>query len=606
MSDHEPGELDPRVLVAAGDVADETPVDWEARGAETPRLASTFERLREIEALRNAHVRLLRDEPSPPALFGWGPLRVLERLGDGSYGEVFRAWDASLQREVALKLRRAEAPVDASGTRRWLEEARRLARVRHPNVLVVYGADEHDNRAGIWTDLLRGRTLEEDLEHRGALGAREAALVGIDLCGALAAVHAAGLVHGDVTTRNVMREGSSGVADGSGRIVLMDFGSAHDRDLGPAPAFGTPIFTAPEVLRGEPRSAASDVYGLGIVLYRLVTGRYPYAADTLAQLDARITNGERTPLRAARPDLPPAFVQVVEHACEPDPSRRLSSAAEFERALAETLPRRSPAVARPTRPTRAAMFVVAAMAAAIITLFVAALLRRPFDRPGPPVPDGTAVAPGAAVAPGDVPRSASAPASGHAAAVAPQVEATLYRVTGGSREVLRTGDLVAPGDRLTLEIESRTPVHAYVLDEDEAGAVFALFPLQGRGAANPLSAGTRHRLPGREGNADLDWQVTSAGGHETILILASSEPIAAVEEVTSAVPDARPGAPIQYAAIPPQVLAKLRGVAGVARETASPPTHGASRLAALSDALSHSRAKDALWMRLIVLENPAP
>src|SRR5262249_58530632 len=106
--------------------------------------------------------------------------------------------------------------------------ARRLARVRHPNVVTVHGADLHDRRAGLWMEALRGRTLEERLRHEGPLGAREAALVGAELCGALAAVHGQGLVHGDVKTHNVMREGAPGSARDAGRIVLMDFGSAHE------------------------------------------------------------------------------------------------------------------------------------------------------------------------------------------------------------------------------------------------------------------------------------------------------------------------------------------------------------------------------------------
>src|SRR6185503_5449467 len=113
---------------------------------------------------------------SDHVVFTWGFLFALEKIGDGSFGEVWRAWDPTLEREVALKLRRlAPAPegthplarTSDPETRRWVDEARKLARVRHPNVLVVHGAAEHDGRAGLWTELVRGETLEHRLTASG-------------------------------------------------------------------------------------------------------------------------------------------------------------------------------------------------------------------------------------------------------------------------------------------------------------------------------------------------------------------------------------------------------------------------------------------------------
>src|SRR5262249_23946478 len=123
----------------------------------------------------------------------WGSLVCLERIGGGNFGDVYRAWDPALEREVGLKLLRAGGL--RSAAHGYLAEARRLARVRHTNVVVVHGVDERDGRVGLSTDLLRGRTLAAWLADHGPLSAHEATVIGIELCRALAAVHAAGLVH---------------------------------------------------------------------------------------------------------------------------------------------------------------------------------------------------------------------------------------------------------------------------------------------------------------------------------------------------------------------------------------------------------------------------
>ena len=258
----------------------------------------------------------------PKSLFRWGHLEVLEEIGEGSYGTVYRAVDTTLDREVALKLRSKEAR-GAPADDRYLEEARRLAKIRHPNVLAVHGADVHEGTVGLWADLLQGKTLEERLADEGPLGAAEAAVVAHDLCRALAAIHGAGLVHGDVKAANVMREEG-------GAIVLLDFGSGRRVPRGDeaenAHPTGTPLLLAPEVLEGKPTSPASDLYALGVLLYRLVTAKYPVRASTFEELVKRHREGRRTPLRDARPDLPAWFVQAVDRALEPDPADRFARA----------------------------------------------------------------------------------------------------------------------------------------------------------------------------------------------------------------------------------------------------------------------------------------
>src|SRR5258706_5781967 len=145
------------------------------------------------------------ESPAPGALDRWGPFEGLQCVGSGSFGEVYRAFDPTLQRHVALKLLLPGRLSRAEEVDALLREARAIARVRHPNVVPIYGVDSHDGRFGFWSDFVQGRTLAELVMTQGSMGAREAALVGIDVCRAAGAVHAAGLLHRDIKARYVMR-----------------------------------------------------------------------------------------------------------------------------------------------------------------------------------------------------------------------------------------------------------------------------------------------------------------------------------------------------------------------------------------------------------------
>ena len=276
-----------------------------------------------------------RADETDEDLQSWGHLAILGKIGEGAFGAVYRARDGKLQREVALKLLWPATPPRIQ--RVALKEARLLARVRHPNVATVYGADHIRGRVGLWMELVKGRTLAELLRTHGPFSAREAALVGLDLCRAVAAVHGAGLLHGDIKAHNVMRE------DG-GRTVLMDFGTGKDlnldrgRQTGPVNDFaGTPLYLAPEVFEGQPRTKATDIYSLGVLLYHLVTGSYPVEGRTREDVEAAHRQHQRHHLRDVRPDLPEDFVQAVQCALDPDPRHRYQGAGAFESALARLL-----------------------------------------------------------------------------------------------------------------------------------------------------------------------------------------------------------------------------------------------------------------------------
>jgi protein kinase-like protein len=265
---------------------------------------------------------------APAASLGvWGHLLLVRKIGEGSFGEVFQAHDTWLDHPVALKLLKPEAESWVPPAQ-LLHEARKLARVRHTNVVTVHGADRHNGRVGFWMDFIDGETLATRVA-KGRLSPGEAISVGQEVCRALAAVHQARLIHRDVKAQNVMR------AYDGGRIILMDFGAGEFLgDPMGTRAQGTPLYLAPELLRGGSASAQSDIYAVGVLLYHLVTRGFPVEGASLAEIWAAHDRGERRRLRDARPDLPESFIAIVERAIDPNPARRYASAGEMEAKLA--------------------------------------------------------------------------------------------------------------------------------------------------------------------------------------------------------------------------------------------------------------------------------
>jgi serine/threonine-protein kinase len=264
----------------------------------------------------------------------WGRYELVEELGRGTFGRVYRAWDPDLERFIAIKLILPIVGVEDVVFDRVLREGRAIAKVSHPNVVSVLGVEVHDGQVGLCMELVNGKTLDEIVRTQGRLGAQEAAMIGQSVCRALSAVHGANLVHRDVKARNVMRQ------DG-GRIVLMDFGAgqvlrgtARVRSAG---LQGTPIYMSPEALAGAPGSVASDIYSTGVLLYFLVSGRYPFEGATTKDVERAHRLGQRHLIVDHRPDLPAAFVSAVEKALDPDPRRRQASASKLLMELIEVV-----------------------------------------------------------------------------------------------------------------------------------------------------------------------------------------------------------------------------------------------------------------------------
>jgi serine/threonine-protein kinase len=317
----------------AASVADGTPIDWQnAESDIAPRERRLVRHLRLVESIASLYRSIPElDETAPdevPSGPRWGRLVMLERIGEGMSCEVHRAFDTDLYRQVALKLLHEDGHAARTAHDRILLEARRLARVRHPHVVQVLGAEQHNDRVGLWMELVEGESLDRIVKTRGTFGSREASGIGQDICSALAAVHGAGLLHRDVKAQNVLREEG-------GRIVLMDFGTGEElhRGGGTARIVGTPLYLAPEIFAGKAASIQSDLYSVGVLLFYLVTGEFPVAASSMEQLAAAQGQRQVRRLRDVRPDLPSGFVKVIDGALEHDPAARYQSAGEMEGAL---------------------------------------------------------------------------------------------------------------------------------------------------------------------------------------------------------------------------------------------------------------------------------
>ena len=255
--------------------------------------------------------------------------RLVEKLGEGGMGAVFRAEDTRLGRQVALKLLSAPSLADPRARERLLAEARAVAALEHPHICLLYEFGEAAGQPFLAMQLVEGETLRQALRQGPLSEARTRAIVAA-VASALGAAHGRGILHRDVKSENVLLGRDGG-------IKLSDFGIARHaggQNLTAAHTLvGSPAYAAPEIVAGAEPSAASDQFSLAVVAYECLTGALPFAGESLAAVLYAITNLEPESPSRRRPGLDRAWDEALRQALAKDPQRRFPSVSEFAKAL---------------------------------------------------------------------------------------------------------------------------------------------------------------------------------------------------------------------------------------------------------------------------------
>ena len=278
--------------------------------------------------------------PDPALRSTIGPYRIVARVGAGGMGEVFKAWDPRLERDVAIKLLHPEMAADADRQRRLLAEGRAASALNHPNILRVYDADVDGSSYYLVTEWLEGKSLRDELA-RGPLPVKRLLDLAVQIADGLAAAHAIGIVHRDIKPENVML-----ARDGTARIV--DFGLARSDPYAPAMASGaaqastvtvegalsgTPAYMSPEQARGTAGDFRTDQFSFGALLYEIATGRSAFRRDSMVDTLSAVLHEEPRPIADVNRRIPAPMRWSIERCLAKDPAERYSATDDLAREL---------------------------------------------------------------------------------------------------------------------------------------------------------------------------------------------------------------------------------------------------------------------------------
>jgi eukaryotic-like serine/threonine-protein kinase len=265
-----------------------------------------------------------------------GRYQTSERLGSGGMSNVYKATDLILERTVAVKILAEHLSDDERFIERFRREALAVAKLIHPNIVQVYDTGIDEGRHYIVMEYVEGRSGAQILQRQGPVGPETAAEIGIQGCAGLDYAHRRGIIHRDVKPGNLMVVGGP-VGGGELTVKLTDFGIARaleqTRITQVGSVVGTAAYLAPEQVRGDEATPATDVYALGVVLYQFLTGRLPYEGSSLAELAVRQQNEKPLPPSTYNDEVPDTLGAAVLRALEGDPNRRFASADELAMGL---------------------------------------------------------------------------------------------------------------------------------------------------------------------------------------------------------------------------------------------------------------------------------
>jgi len=279
----------------------------------------------------------------------FGNYRLIERIGTGGMGEVWRAEDTKLLRHVAIKILPRQLAADAEWKERFLREARAIAQVNHPAIATIYSIDEHEDTLFMVMELVEGEPLSQMIA-RGPLTPADAVRVAAHVADGLAEAHEKGIVHRDIKPDNILV---------SKKVVkILDFGIAKQIGGTADPSLtqggmviGTPHYMSPEQALGRAVEARTDIFSLGVVLYEMLSGTKPFQAEAATQVLLQIVMNEPRDIAEAAPAVTPALAAIVRRCMEKQADNRYQNCEELRKALIRSLNQEPSRVSRSQVPT---------------------------------------------------------------------------------------------------------------------------------------------------------------------------------------------------------------------------------------------------------------
>ncbi len=297
--------------------------------------SGAMEELADLGPSMSSLLRLLGPTDDPNMLGRIGTYEVAAIIGRGGMGAVFKAFDRSLHRFVAIKMLLPHLAESAAARKRFAREAKAAAAVVDDYVMPIHGVAEWNGMPYIVSPYCRGATLEKRIRDQGTLAVEEVLRIGMQTALGLAAAHAQGLVHRDVKPANILLD------DGVERVQLTDFGLARTTDeIGVTRTgilAGTPQFMSPEQTRGESLDARSDLFALGSVLYTMCVGQPPFRGPHPLAVMQKIANDHAPAVQTLNPNIPRRLSRLIDRLLEKRPSHRIQSAAVVAETLRELL-----------------------------------------------------------------------------------------------------------------------------------------------------------------------------------------------------------------------------------------------------------------------------